>query len=157
MAIYWTMGVDCGSDATLAAKISRQFDGFVISPTGMPAVTCNAHVETHRNIHFVRVHPRGMGVGTLPENERRPELTDDRSESAVRSTLYVELKKLPGFRRAMFGAECFDQMAFATPEEDSEIDYGFMISSIKAFPESPAERKCEPFADGYRIVTAMQS
>ena len=151
------MGVDCGSDATLAAKIARQFDEFHISLAGVLPVACDASVETHRNIHFVCVHPRGMGNGTLPENERRPDLTDEGVVSVVRNRLYAELKNLLGFRRAMFGAECFDQMAFAMPDEDSDIDYGFMISSIEVFPKPPLDRKYEPFAEGYRMVTAMQS
>ena len=115
MAIYWTMGVDCGSDAALAATIAQHFDGFTVSPAGVPPTNCESHVETHRGIHFVCVHPRGMGNGT------HPDLANDACESAVRYILYPELLKLLGFRRALFGAECFDSMAFATPEEDSDI------------------------------------
>jgi hypothetical protein len=96
-----------------------------------------------------------MGHATLPESERRPELANDDCESAVRDILYAELHGLLGFHRAMFGAECFDQLAFATPDEDSDIDYGFMISSVAVFPDSPSDCQCEPFADGYRIVTSL--
>ena len=155
MAIYWTMGVDCGSDAALAAKIAQHFDGFTVALAGVLPTNCISHVETHRDIHFVCVHPRGMGNATHPEAERRPDLANDACESAVRDILYPELLKLLGFRCALFGAECFDSMAFATPDEDSDIDYGFMISSVVDFPESPTDRICEPFSDGYRIVTAM--
>ena len=155
VAIYWTIAVDCGSDAMLAAGIAQHFDGFTVSPAVAPATDCKSHVETHRDIHFVCVHPRGIGNMTFPETERRPDLANDDCESAIRDILYAELHNLLGFRRAMFGAECFDQMAFATPDEDSDIDYGFMISSVADFPEPPRERQHRPFADGYRIVTAM--
>ena len=155
MAIYWTMGIDCGSDAALAEKLVQHFDGFTVAPLDVPATNCKSHVETHRDIHFVFVHPRGMGNMTFPESDRRPDLANDACELVIRDILYAELRNLLGFRRAMFGAECFDQIAFATPDEDSDIDYGFMISSVRAFPESPPDRQCEPFSDGYRIVTAM--
>ena len=157
MAIYWTMGVDCGTDQALADRIVQHFDGYLIAlPDGAPLV-CKSHVETHRGIHFVCVYPRGMGFATHPENERRPELANDHTESLVRDVLYSELRSLLGFRRALFGAECFDQMTYATPEEDSDIDYGYMISSTSDFPHAPPDRTSQPFASGYRIVTAMRA
>lgn len=157
MAIYWTMGVDCGADRALADRIVRHFDGYSIAlPEGSPLV-CKSHVDTQRGIHFVCVYPRGMGFATLPENERRPELANEHTESLVRDVLYSDFRSLSGFRRAMFGAECFDQMAYATAEEDSDIDYEHMISSISTFPDEPPNRTCQPFADDYRIVTAKRA
>lgn len=155
VAIYWTMGVDCGADSELAAKVVRHFDGFIIDLQTFAPIACKAHTETHRDIRFVCVHPRGMGRATLPETERRPELANDHCESAVRDILYAELHGLPGFRRAMFGGECFDQLAFATSDEDADIAYDFMISSVAAFPDLPSNCQCESFADGYRIVTSV--
>lgn len=157
MAIYWTMGVDCGADRALADRIVQHFDGYSIAlPEGSPLV-CESHVETQRGIHFVCVYPRGMGCATIPQNEGRPELANEHTESLVRHVLYSDLRSLPGFRRAMFGAECFDYMAYATAEEDADIDCGDMISSISTFPEDPPDRTCQPFADGYRIVTSMRA
>lgn len=151
------MGVDCGSDRELAERITRHFDGFTIAVPDAPPLVCKSQSEEHRDIHFVCVYPRGMGFATLPESERRPELANDDTESLVRQVLYAELPVLLGFRRAMFGAECFDQITFATPEEDSDIDYGYMISSESHFPNPPDDRTCEPFANGYRIVTGMHA
>ena len=157
MAIYYTMGVDCGSDRLLADRIVQHFDGFRIALTDILPVVCKSYAETHRGLWFVCVFPRGMGYGTFPESDRRPELTNKDVEAEVRRQLYAELSALPGFRRAMFGGECFDQMTFADPEEDSDIDYGYMISSVSFFPDPPPGRTVEPFADGYRIVTVMQA
>ena len=155
MAIYYTMGVDCGSDREVAERIVQHFDGFTIPIRDSAPLVCRSHSESRRNILFVCVYPRGMGFATHPTSEGRPELANENSESDVREALYAELPALLGFRRAMFGAECFDQIAYATPDEDSDIDYGYMISSEAAFPDPPVDRTCKPFADGYRIVTAM--
>ena len=91
MAIYYTMGIDCGADDALAGEIVEHFDGFNILLPGVPPIYCESYAETHRDIWFTCVYPRGMGHATLPEEERRPELANDQMAQAVRRVLYGQL------------------------------------------------------------------
>ncbi len=87
MAVYYTMGVDCGADRSLADRISRHFAGFEVALRNLPAVPCTVSVTVGQGIHFVCVHPCGMGHATLPESERRPELLSH--EATIRRQLYA--------------------------------------------------------------------
>lgn len=152
MAIYYNMCVDCGSDAALADSIESHFCNYSLDLPNCDTVCCKSLRATERGIEFAGVEPIGMGYGTLPAALRRPDLIDPDIVQKIRENLYHELKQFYGFRRAMFGAECWDQLIFATSDEDMDIDYGWMISSIQHFPNDPDDASIDRYNDGYRIV-----
>ena len=152
MAIYYNLCVDCGAEESLADSIAEHFDGFNIKLDDRVPVRCKILRSSERGIEFAGVEPIGMGYGTLPASDRRPDLIDDSVVLSVRQAFYNELKQFHGFRRAMFGAECWDQLVCATADEDSDIDFGWMISSTKYFPIDPDNCNAELYNDGYRIV-----
>ena len=157
MAIYYNMCVDCGSDGELADSIESHFTDYALEFPDRDTVRCKTFRATQRDIEFADVQPIGMGHGTLPAEYRRSDLTDLHIVQAVRENLYRELKQFKGFRRAMFGAECWDQMALATADEDADIDYDWMISSFEHFPDDPVDATIGRYDDGYRIVTGKNS
>ena len=104
-----------------------------------------------RGIEFAGVEPIGMGSGTLPAELRRSDLVAPDIVQTIRTNLYRELEQFGGFRRAMFGAECWDQLVICA-DDDMDIGYGWMISSIDHFPNAPDDCKIERYNDVYRIV-----
>ena len=151
MAIYYNMCVDCGADTALADLLESHFRDYVLQFDDRDSVRCKALRIMERGIEFAGVEPIGMGSGTLPAELRRSDLVAPDIVQTIRTNLYRELEQFNGFRRAMFGAECWDQLVICA-DDDMDIGYGWMISSIDHFPNAPDDCKIERYNNAYRIV-----
>ena len=157
MAIYYNMCIDCGQDRPLAERLFEHFAAFTIEIPKHAPVQCTSYSKIERNISFVGVFPRGMGIGTLPASEHRPELIDDDLTMIIRQSLYNELRGHLGFQRAVFGSECWDWLVMSEDaRDDVSIDHKLMIFSTAANYTIPPECIVEPWIDGYQIVTASR-
>ena len=156
MATYFNLGIDCGSNADLAAAAMAHFHDFTIElPDGAPAI-CATNQSHQRGLWFVEVWPRGMGYGIPPTLPSRPELCDARPLEIIGDALRARLQALSGYRRALFGGEAYDLLAFATAEEDNDRDYVGLIFAQDMFSDLPAHCTIESFAPGYAQVTAVR-
>ena len=151
MAVYYNLGVDCGPTEIVARKVARHFRGFSIPIPDYEPALCDLTVEEHRSQWFVGVWPCGMSYGS-PMHQDRSELVDETMVHHIGEKIYARLATIRGFRRAKFGGECFDQLAFATAEEDDDIGYVGMVYRVCDFPSEPADCVVRPFSDDYRIV-----
>jgi hypothetical protein len=153
MAIYYNLGIDCGSERADAERIAGSFADMTISVPNLEPVLVHVTMEDRRGLWFVGVWPKGMGHGTLPRN--RPELLEAETHSKIEDALLDRLATTTGYRRAMFGAEAYDTLTFATPEEDNDIDYQGMIFSLRHFtPTSSLTTRA--FCDEYLVVTDVE-
>ncbi len=156
MATYFNLGIDCGTNADMAAAAMAHFHEFVVElPDGAPAI-CATHRSHQRDLWFVEVWPQGMGYGIPPTLPSRPELCDAQPLEIIRDALHARLQALSGYRRALFGGEAYDLLAFATPEEDNDLDYAGLIFSQDLFPDLPTHCTIKPFASGYLQVTEVR-
>ena len=156
MAIYFNLAVDCSSNERVATAVMAHFHDLVIELPGNPPAVCSASHSHQRGLWFVEVWPLGMGYGIPSTLPSRPELCDARPLEMISRALYARLQALSGYRRAVFGAEVYDLLAFATAAEDNDLDYGGLVFSQAAFPDVPAGCAIEPFAPGYARITEVR-
>lgn len=120
MAIYFNMVVDCGESEALAERIQRHFADYLLDLSPLAPVSCHTVGGCYRGTWFAGVLPRGVGYGTLPQSEGRPELTSRTHLTRIKELLYRHLAGMDGYERAYFGAEAWD--TFGEEEEASMED-----------------------------------
>ena len=150
MAIYFNLGIDCGSEEAMADVALRHFKDFLVDLPGLLPAGCKVWKVEARGRWFVGVWPEGLGYGTLPTC--RPELVREPNLERIRNALYAKLSELRGYRRALFGGEAYEVLACATPEDDDDIDYADMVFRIEEFPTPATGLSVGTFSAGYAIV-----
>jgi hypothetical protein len=151
MAVYYDLAIDCGENEQVADQAIARFKDLSIVLPGIAPISLRVSKEKRRDLWFVCVLVLGMGYGTHPFC--RLELVKPENAAAIHQALYEHLKKLQGFRRAVFAAEAYDTFIWATPEEDNEIDFQDMVYSLQHFPTPAQGSIVSTFSEGYVVVT----
>ena len=157
MAVYWNLAIDCGSDEIAAGRIAEHFRQTTVVIPPYPPIELKVSLAKERDKYFICIWPIGMGAGIPPSYAAsRRELISEEMIAQVGDQLLRQLATQSGYRRAMFGGECFDTFVYATAEEDDDIDYLDLIFSTQHFPTIPRNLTTSEFAKGYCKVEARR-
>ena len=149
MALYFNMVVDCGESEALAARIQRHFAGHLLDLSPLAPVSCRTIGGRFRGRWFAGVLPRGVGYGTAPRSESRPELTAKPHLARIRDLLYGHLAQIDGYQRAYFGGEAWDTFGAADEAWMEDPWARDMIIAERLVAERFSRADFVPFTPGY--------
>jgi hypothetical protein len=151
MAVYFNMVVDCGESEALAERIQQHFTGYVLDLSPLAPVDCITCGGRFLERWYAGVQPRGVGYGTLPESERRRELTSKANLARIRELLYghlAEIEEIDGYERAYFGGDPWYTYAEAGDVNEDPWAPDMIIAERLVAGRFP-RADFVPFAPGY--------